>query len=920
MLILQFAILGIGTGAIYALLGSGLVLIYRGAGILNLAYGAYAMVGAFCFYQLHVAWQWSFAPAFIASVLFVAGLGGLTHLLIMRPLRHASGLVRLIATLGILSVFVGAVLIIKGPGTFIIPPSLPHGIYHIGSLWISEDVIFLFAIAVVVVVGLQFVSRHTTFGLATSAVAENERAASALGWSPDLVAATTWSVGCGLAAVAGILIVPSLGLSATSLTYILIAAMAAALLGDFSSFYLTLFAGLAIGILQSETSRYSVTGLADSVPFFAILIILAVRGSRLPIRGHVLDKLPKLGNGILKPRAIAATVLIVTLLMMFVFPVGLTLAVGEQAAVGMILLSIVVLTGYGGQLSLGQYAIAGLGALFAGRAAENLHWPFELTLIVGVAGAALVGAVFALPALRTRGVSLAVVTLGLGLAVQEIIFFNPSITGGVDGTPVGTPYLFGLNISFIEHPVRYAVVCVVVFMLASIAVANVRRGRAGRRLVAIRTNERAASALGISVFESKIFAFMLASGIAGLGGIFIGFRGPNVIFTAFDPISSINAVGYSVIGGIGYASGPIVGSGLAPGTVGSYILGRFGSLGYWLVLIGGLATLQILLQNPNGLIESGGPADPFSQSLIRKVRERRSRTRGDAQSALKERFEAESAAMGSVAHRAKEAILELREVSVAFRGVTALNGLNLTVRAGEVVGLIGPNGAGKTTAIDAITGYVGLSSGSILYNGAPIDSWQVHKRVRAGISRSFQSLELFDDLSVYENLQAASDSRDRWAYLSNLVVSRGSGLTPAAVAAIRELDLLDSLNELPSNLPYGRRRLVAIARALATGPSILLLDEPAAGLDTHESAELSSLIRSLASEWGIGVLLVEHDMSVIMNSCERVAVVEFGNKIAEDSAARVQVNPDVIAAYLGSSHDEVVLKDPVAAIPEESVP
>jgi sulfate-transporting ATPase len=458
------------------------------------------------------------------------------------------------------------------------------------------------------------------------------------------------------------------------------------------------------------------------------------------------------------------------------------------------------------------------------------------------------------------------------------------------------------------------------FVLASLAVANVRRGRAGRRLVAIRTNERAASALGISVFESKMYAFMLASALAGLGGVFVGFRGPAVIFKSFDPISSINAVGYSVIGGIGYTTGPIVGSGFAPGSIGSYILGRFGALDYWLIFIGGLVTLQILLQNPNGLIESGGPADPLSQHLIRRIRARRSSVRESARLLIKQQREAEFASIAASAHgHATPAVLELREVSVAFRGVIAVDCLDLTVRAGEVVGLIGPNGAGKTTAIDAITGYVGLSSGSILYDGVPIDRWPVHRRVRAGISRSFQSLELFDDLSVHENLQAASDSRDLVAYVSNLVTCRRSLLSPAATAAVREFDLMDSLDELPSHLPYGRRRLVAIARALATGPSILLLDEPAAGLDSRESAELSSLIRSLASEWGIGILLVEHDMTVIMNSCERVAVVEFGHKIAEETPEQVQDNPAVIAAYLGVAHDKVdAAKQAASTMPELS--
>lgn len=903
---LQFAVLGVAAGAVYALLACGLVVIYRGAGILNLAHGAYAMVGAFWFYQMRSIWGLPFAGAFASSVLLAAVLGALTHLIILRRLRNASGVVRLIASLGILSVLEGAVLIIKGPAVFIVTPSLPQSVHHFGRISVPTSTVVLLIIAGAAVAVLELVASRTRFGLATSAVAENERGAAALGWSPDTVATATWSVGCGLAAAAGILIVPSIGLQATSLTLIVIAAMAAALLGNFSSFYLTLVAGLVIGIAQSEMSQYAIPGLADSVPFIATMLILVLRGSRLPVRGQVAAKLPKLGSGIPKYRTLLAVTAILLVLMGTVFPGGLNAAVGQQAAVGLVLLSIVVLTGYAGQLSLGQFALAGLGALIAGRVAQELHWQFELVLLAGTLGAAVVGGIFAFPALRTRGVSLAVVTLGLGLCVQEVVLFNTDVIGGQNGTPVGTPSLFGWDVGYIDHPARYASMTVVVFVLAGLAVANIRRSRAGRRLVAIRANERAASALGISVLESKVFAFMLSSGIAGLGGVLIGFQGPSVVYSGFDPMSSINAVGYGVIGGLGYASGPVAGSGLASGGIGSYILDQFGSLDYWLILVGGLVTLQILIQNPNGLIEAGGMADPVSRYVIRKLRARQSaaaaRRHGKSTDLA---TEALAPAEGGKLERPKDAVLEVRALSVRFRGVRALESLDLTVQSGEVVGLIGPNGAGKTTAIDAVTGYVGLRSGSVRYNGRDITSWPVHRRARAGISRSFQSLELFEDLSVYENLQAASDRRDRLAYLTNLFRGgRADRLSPTAREAVRELKLEPVLSRLPSDLPYGQRRLVAIARALATGPSILLLDEPAAGLDTTESKELSSLIARLAKSWGIGILLVEHDMNVIMSSCERVVVIDFGNKIAEGTPEEIRRDPLVIAAYLGPTREQ----------------
>jgi ABC-type branched-subunit amino acid transport system ATPase component len=217
--------------------------------------------------------------------------------------------------------------------------------------------------------------------------------------------------------------------------------------------------------------------------------------------------------------------------------------------------------------------------------------------------------------------------------------------------------------------------------------------------------------------------------------------------------------------------------------------------------------------------------------------------------------------------------------------------------------LIGPNGAGKTTMIDAVTGFVRASSGRMTIGGREIHGWSAHRRARAGLSRSFQSLELFEDMTVRDNLRTASDSRDRLAYVSNLVASRNEALAPAAIAAIREFQLEPYLDMLPADLPYGRRRLVAVARAVATGPSILLLDEPAAGLDETETSELAALVRRLARAWGIGVLVIEHDMTFVMSTCDRIVVLDFGQEIGRGTPAEVATDQRVIAAYLGEEID-----------------
>ena len=243
--------------------------------------------------------------------------------------------------------------------------------------------------------------------------------------------------------------------------------------------------------------------------------------------------------------------------------------------------------------------------------------------------------------------------------------------------------------------------------------------------------------------------------------------------------------------------------------------------------------------------------------------------------------------------------LVLDRVSKRFGGVIAADNVSMQVPSGRITGLIGPNGAGKTSFIDAVTGFTPMSEGRLILDGNDITDWATVKRARNGIARSFQSLELFEDSSVIDNLRAASDPRDFLSYLRDLVYPVSPPLPAEVVSAVREFKLGDDLDTQVEDLSYGKRRLLAIARAVAGQPSILLLDEPAAGLTESETAELAHLVKRLASEWGMAVLLVEHDINFVMSVCDQIVVLDFGKKISEGTPDVVRNDPIVIAAYLG---------------------
>lgn len=243
--------------------------------------------------------------------------------------------------------------------------------------------------------------------------------------------------------------------------------------------------------------------------------------------------------------------------------------------------------------------------------------------------------------------------------------------------------------------------------------------------------------------------------------------------------------------------------------------------------------------------------------------------------------------------------VKTQQLSKTFSGFIAVNSVDFEVPQGELRAVIGPNGAGKTTLLDVITGFTRQQSGLVLFDGTDVSTWSPERRARAGIARSWQGVELFEELTVRDNLLVAEDSRSRLSYVRDLVWRDRRPLSPVAESVVEELGLRPVLDQRPTTLPHGIIKLVGIARTIISNPGIVLLDEPAAGLDNEESRELATLIRNFAERHGVAVVVIEHDMALILNTCDRIVALDFGRKIADATPREIQTDQIVIAAYLG---------------------
>ncbi|MBA4025338.1 MAG: ABC transporter [Gordonia sp.] len=916
-----FLLLGLGSGAVYAALATNLVVTFRSSGVLNFASGAIALYGAYTYAFLRkgelmvivpglpktvgVGDPWPFVPAIVVATGLTAVLGLLLYLVIFRQLRAAPPVGRAVASLGVMVVMTGLLLSKFGTKPVTVKPIFPKDSFGVGSTQVPTDRIYFAAAVVVIGLLLGALYKLTRFGLVTRAAAETEKGAVVSRISPDRVAALNWMISSGVAGLAGILIAPIVPLQPAAYTLFVVPALAAAILGRFTSLSLAIAGGLVIGMLQSVaqylTGSYEwlpQTGLPELIPLLLILIVLLVVRTPLQARGTLVQR--TLGRAPRPKRLVVPTVVFGAgaVVGLIVLQGGWRAGLIISFVMAIIALSLVVVTGYAGQVSLAQLSLAGAGAFALGPIADDWGVPFPIApLLCGVV-AMVIGVVMGLPAIRVKGLNVAVVTLALAVVLEALWFRNTDIVGTTGTIEIDPPTLFGVDIgigSGQDYPrLVFGVWVLVVLVVVALSVARLRLSKLGAAMLAVRANERSAAAAGIDVVRTKLVAFAIAAFIAGVGGALLGYTQTSVGFQSFDVILGLGLFGTVYIAGVTSVSGGIVGGVIATGGLMWVAMDRWLSMsGDTYQIITGAALVMTVIFHPEGLV---GP-NPISAAI--KHRLRPPRPHDDGQSV------AHTAAPGAAGDLRRAPVvgdergpvaLSIRNLEVDYGGVVALSDVSFDVLAGTITGVIGPNGAGKTTLIDAITGFAD-ASGTISVNGVGVQGLSPHKRVRAGLTRTFQSLELYDDMSVAENIAVGLHSPSTTAGQDQVD-------DDAALAGVYKLLGLESVKDTAAeDLSHGERQLVSIARALVGRPSVLLLDEPAAGLDSDESVWLGQRLARVRDS-GVTIILVDHDMGLVLSLCDEVQVLDFGVLIASGPATIVRDDPKVTAAYLGNTPDD----------------
>jgi ABC-type branched-subunit amino acid transport system ATPase component/branched-subunit amino acid ABC-type transport system permease component len=897
---LPFIVIGVTTGAVYGLAGTGLVLTYKTSGIFNFAYGSIAALSVFVFYFLHDQHGLPWPLAAVLCVLVMGPVEGVLLELVARRLEAVSATLKVVATVGLLLVVLGVGTLWFGNQTSTFPSFLPTSTVRVAGVNVTWEQIIVTIVSVVATAALYYLFRFVRLGVAMRGVVDNPELLDMTGESPVRVRRWAWVIGTVFASAAGLLLAPSLSLDALIITMLVVQAFGAAAVGYFSNLPLTFVGGLVIGISGALASKYVVSiswlaGLPVGLPFIILFVVLVVTPRGRLMERRVVHKLPVRSSWYAPARVrlgVAAVVLVALALVPQV--AGNELTVWSGFLIDVILfLSLGLMVRKAGQISLCHLAFAAVGAAAFGHLLTDWHVPWLAALVVSALVAVPVGALVAIPAIRLSGVFLAIATFGFGLLLAQMVYPTNLMFGVNAGVPSPRPDL-SIGPWNLSSDSGYYYLLLVFAVLAVVGVLAAERGRLGRLLGALADSPRALEAHGTTTNVTLVLVFCIGAAMAAVAGALTSSLYSYAVAANFAPFTSLTLVALVVIVTIGdpwYAVLAALGFAVFPGYV------TVGNVNTYLEIAFGLFAAVFALQN--GRAPSVPPA-------VRRRLDALGRRPSPAVPAATGRAgpAGASRSAGREVEPGRRPALEVEGLSVRFGGLHAVDAVSLRAAAGEVTGLIGPNGAGKTTIFNVCSGVIRPSAGRVLLHGADVTRVAPADRARRGLGRTFQLVQLFDSLTVRQNVALG---REASMAGGNPLTQLLSGRRQRAEVLARCEEALEIVgigalaDKQAGLLPTGQRRLVELARVLAGPFDVLLLDEPSSGLDATESRRFGDIVTEVVRQRDVTVLIIEHDMTLVRQVCSRVHVIDFGRLIFEGTTPEMLASQQVRNAYLGST-------------------
>ncbi|MFC9460181.1 ATP-binding cassette domain-containing protein [Streptomyces sp. NPDC056983] len=888
--LLAFVLSGLVSGALYALLATGLVLSYSASGLFNFAHGATAYLCALAFYELHSGLGWPAVPTALLLVCVASPLlgWGLDRLM-FRKLARVGETAQIVATIGLLvalpALGLWVVELLDDAGVSVKPAENQFGLPGVGpspaknwqlmdGVGIDSDQLITWVATAAVALGLWILMRHTTLGLRLRAAVDNRSLVELRGMSADRLSTVAWMLSSGLAGLAGVLATPLLGLSAHDFTLFLFVSATAAVLGRFASVPLAFAGGLGLGVLQNLVAGYSsfaerITGFRTAVPFLILFAGLLLLTRRQRTAGTAAADAPPVdyltGRPWVRkwgPWSVAAVLLAAAFYTVTTpFWSGI---LAQGLALSLVFVSFTVVTGLGAMVSLAQATFVTGAALVAGLLMSH-GWPFIAAALVGTCVAAVLGALVALPALRLGGRTLALATLALAFLADQVLFQMGWLRNGDTGWEIPRPVLGPVDLG---DDRAMGVAMVVLCAAAVAALGALRNSPSGRAMLAVRSAPAAAMASGVSVIRTKLLLFTLSAGLAGFGGVMYASYNTRITATDFTAMTGliwlavVVAAGvrrpqFAVVAGLVYA--------IVPHLVADYVTDSV----HLPVVLFGLAGLA-LANDPDG----------YCAAISVRRHRRRSTKPGAGVPVSGETGPAPAATTASASGSGTPPALELRGLHAGYDGAPVLHGVGIAVHPGEIVALLGPNGAGKSTTCRTAAGLLTPLRGQVYVAGRDVTREGPVRRARAGVLLAPEGRGIFPALTIEENLTLHLPDK----HAREAVYERFAGL-----AARR--------NVTAGALSGGEQQLLALAPLLQEPPRVLIADEPSLGLAPRIVEDVFRLLTELRDA-GTGLLLVEEKATEILGVADTVAYLDRGRVSWCGPRAEVQADR-LTEAYLG---------------------